>query len=249
MVAETIRRVTTPCYSKTGACHRRYSWAMRWYRAAVLILVPYGCSVVSGLEDYEANGLVGGGDGDGGSLVGGGGDTAVGGQGGTGGAPPPCGNSVLDGDEQCDDGNVVSGDSCDEGCQVECQSGFEDPQTHHCYLHVADDQDWFEAYDHCLALGPGWDLVAVSSQPENIFLDDVVDPSTFYWTGGNDQTQEGEYEWTNGEPWDYVPWGTGDPDGTDCVYIDPETGEDVFRDANCTSNALDSVCELTPAGS
>ncbi len=31
----------------------------------------------------------------------------------------PCGNSVLDLDEQCDDGNMVAGDGCSSSCQIE----------------------------------------------------------------------------------------------------------------------------------
>ncbi|MDP3734415.1 MAG: DUF4215 domain-containing protein, partial [Nanoarchaeota archaeon] len=39
-----------------------------------------------------------------------------------GGAPPPtavCGNSIIEGSEQCDDGNTVSGDGCSSTCQSE----------------------------------------------------------------------------------------------------------------------------------
>lgn len=36
---------------------------------------------------------------------------------------PVCGNSVLDGGEQCDDGNAVSGDGCSDSCQIE--NGYE----------------------------------------------------------------------------------------------------------------------------
>jgi len=31
-----------------------------------------------------------------------------------------CGNGVIDGDEQCDDGNTTSGDGCSSSCQNEC---------------------------------------------------------------------------------------------------------------------------------
>lgn len=34
--------------------------------------------------------------------------------------PSKCGNGVLDGDEQCDDGNAASGDGCSDSCQLEC---------------------------------------------------------------------------------------------------------------------------------
>lgn len=33
--------------------------------------------------------------------------------------PLYCGNGVIDGNEQCDDGNTVSGDGCSRSCQVE----------------------------------------------------------------------------------------------------------------------------------
>lgn len=35
--------------------------------------------------------------------------------------PPPeeCGNGIIEGDEQCDDGNLVNGDGCDSQCQIE----------------------------------------------------------------------------------------------------------------------------------
>ncbi|MEM9862678.1 MAG: DUF4215 domain-containing protein [Myxococcota bacterium] len=34
-----------------------------------------------------------------------------------------CGNGVLEGGEQCDDGNAESGDGCDGSCQLECGNG------------------------------------------------------------------------------------------------------------------------------
>lgn len=35
------------------------------------------------------------------------------------GAPPGCGNGVLEQDEQCDDGNLVPGDGCNDRCEGE----------------------------------------------------------------------------------------------------------------------------------
>ncbi len=37
-------------------------------------------------------------------------------------AEPVCGNGLIEGTEQCDDGNVDSGDGCDLSCRVECSS-------------------------------------------------------------------------------------------------------------------------------
>ena len=33
--------------------------------------------------------------------------------------PPNCGDGVVDSDEECDDGNLSSGDGCSDICQVE----------------------------------------------------------------------------------------------------------------------------------
>lgn len=63
-----------------------------------------------------------------------------GGQGGQGGASssssssgntgPACGNGVLEGKEECDDGNLTSGDGCDNDCSFTCVAG--DPTRDHC---------------------------------------------------------------------------------------------------------------------
>lgn len=37
--------------------------------------------------------------------------------------PPLCGNSALDGSEQCDDGNNISGDGCSASCKIEGNNG------------------------------------------------------------------------------------------------------------------------------
>jgi cysteine-rich repeat protein len=47
---------------------------------------------------------------------------------GTPGGTPVCGNCILDPGEQCDDGNVVSGDGCSANCTTEvCGNGILDP--------------------------------------------------------------------------------------------------------------------------
>lgn len=40
----------------------------------------------------------------------------------TGPISPTCGNAIVEPDkgEQCDDGNTVDGDGCDDACQIEC---------------------------------------------------------------------------------------------------------------------------------
>jgi cysteine-rich repeat protein len=46
---------------------------------------------------------------------------------GSGVTPSICGNNILDSCEQCDDGNVINGDGCDDSCQIEidiCGNGI-----------------------------------------------------------------------------------------------------------------------------
>jgi len=46
-----------------------------------------------------------------------------------GGYTPSCGNSILDGGEQCDDGNLSGGDGCSAGCRIEypdCGNGIKE---------------------------------------------------------------------------------------------------------------------------
>ncbi|MCF7812026.1 DUF4215 domain-containing protein [Candidatus Gracilibacteria bacterium] len=48
-----------------------------------------------------------------------------------------CGNGTVDSGEECDDGNVVSGDGCSSVCQVECGSGYKKVGTS-CVWHCGD---------------------------------------------------------------------------------------------------------------
>src|SRR5690606_29193379 len=43
--------------------------------------------------------------------------------------PPNCGDGTRDSDEECDDGNALSGDGCDARCKMEpyCGDGILDP--------------------------------------------------------------------------------------------------------------------------
>jgi cysteine-rich repeat protein len=38
--------------------------------------------------------------------------------------PPVCGNGVVEGDEECDDGNNYNGDGCDEDCNIEYEPSY-----------------------------------------------------------------------------------------------------------------------------
>ena len=45
--------------------------------------------------------------------------------------PPECGNSVVEGSEQCDDGNLTDGDGCSAMCEIETEVGpLVDPEQY-----------------------------------------------------------------------------------------------------------------------
>jgi cysteine-rich repeat protein len=63
------------------------------------------------------------------SSTGGGTTSSTGGSGGSGGGPA-CGNGIVEGNEECDDGNLTSGDGCDNDCLFTCIAG--NPSRDHC---------------------------------------------------------------------------------------------------------------------
>ncbi len=54
-------------------------------------------------------------------------------------APPTCGDSSIDGFEECDDGNTLNGDGCNSTCFIESGSGSET----NCSNSIDDDSDSF----------------------------------------------------------------------------------------------------------
>lgn len=88
-------------------------WTMTVVLAAGLALA--GCGGGGGGDNQGGSGGTGGTGGTGGS----------GGTGGTGGVTEGCGNSIVEGSEECDDGNTSNDDDCVEGCKVaRCGDSF-----------------------------------------------------------------------------------------------------------------------------
>jgi cysteine-rich repeat protein len=205
--------------------------------------------------------------GSGGSGVGGSGaggnatssSTTTSSTGGTGGRGPVCGDGDVGAPEQCDDGNLDPGDGCDELCLVECAGGVVHPSTFHCYVIVLQSSNWSNALDACTDMGAGFDLAAFSSQAEFdwfVALPEylAVIATKRLWTGGNDQAREDMFVYTNGEPFEPLLWGFGQPDdymgaggtpngvGEDCVEI---RSSDDLNDNACGNGAY-PLCERPP---
>jgi cysteine-rich repeat protein len=176
------------------------------------------------------------------------GEGGAGGGGGEGAGPiSPCGTGVLEGEEECDDGNDVAGDGC-TGC-LACAGpkDFWDPKGHHCYTFGIEDLAWDKARFECQKLGAAFnaDLAGISTAEERAFLAAQLKGETF--VGGTDRDLECVFTWKNGEPW-APAWASSQPDDAgndeDCVALRPEG---TLNDRSCTE-PHDYLCERVPLG-
>ena len=74
------------------------------------------------------------------------------------------------------------------------------------------------------------------------------DHHSFFWVGGTDQEQEGEWKWTDGSDWDFEKWATGptkQPNnhlGEHCLQIyEFGSAQDGWNDKNCAKQ-ISFVC-------
>ena len=187
-----------------------------------------------------------------------------------------CGDGLIAGTEGCDDGNRETGDGCSADCLLECGGGLEavsstwdeaehhflpylgvvDPASGHCLVSFNTDRGesmtWSEAETACRSVYGH--LAALSSAAEEALVKSVVPASTgrTIAIGLSDFRSEGNFEWSNREPYDsanpaiYKNWETGRPWTTpgnllDCVYIVSGT---TWQDLECLSYGNPFVCEI-----
>ncbi|MBK8254738.1 MAG: hypothetical protein IPK82_19020 [Polyangiaceae bacterium] len=168
-----------------------------------------------------------------------------------------CGNGVIEGPEECDDGGRGSG-QCTDTCTVICDVGdsassdeqfYLDPVTHHCYMQVyTPNSTWSEAQADCFSWGG--DLASLSTTAEINTLAPLIN-NTFedVWIGGHDVDQNGTFAWVSGDPWIYAnkqaPWAANEPSGgEDCVEIYKNAK---LNDQGC-GVSQNYLCERPPIG-
>jgi cysteine-rich repeat protein len=165
---------------------------------------------------------------------------------------------------ECDDGNAIDGDGCSSECRIECVASADevragqvvqlDAQSGHCYKLAREPLVWQDAESACQA----WSghLVAIGNQVEQDFVATLVDQPaqerglTELWIGANDFDADGNWAWTNGEPFVFSAWADGRPNGRAtehcgelCVPCDATPWR--WNDSLCTY-AVGYVCERAP---
>ncbi|XP_045182689.2 perlucin-like protein [Mercenaria mercenaria] len=105
---------------------------------------------------------------------------------------------------------------------VNCPSGWMSHDSS-CYHFSHDLEPWINAQMICQ--GFGGNLAEVETEKENTFLtNEVKRLKGNYWLGGNDLSNEGEWQWWNSkEDFMYTNWLPGEPNnyrnGENCVDI------------------------------
>lgn len=158
---------------------------------------------------------------------------------------PLCGDGLIEGDEQCDDGNETAGDGC-EACEVRCGPAPEvlEVDTGHCYRFgsAAEAKTWDTARTACEAWGG--ELVAVTNINELSALQNRLQMDA--WVGARIDPATGTFKWTNGERFEANPWTEPLAEGEgDCAAFASDTL--VLARFPCDA-ALGYVCERAPAG-
>ncbi len=74
---------------------------------------------------------------------------------------------------------------------------------------------FWESEQHLQNIDTSLHLLSIHSDTENMFVFDEVTNKLktypephYYWLGGHDETQEGQWEWIDGTTWDYDYWVT-----------------------------------------
>jgi hypothetical protein len=110
--------------------------------------------------------------------------------------------------------------------------------SNRCYFFVEVELDWNGAQAACEALGAS--LASIGGEGEDNFVRSLVKEGSF-WLGGSDGMTEGQWLWSDGTPWSYDHWGSGQPDNwfnEDCL----ERKDGRWNDTGC-EDKLSSVCE------
>jgi hypothetical protein len=118
-----------------------------------------------------------------------------------------------------------------------------------CYFFSTNSETWDAARDRCTGRGGGWDLVALNSPAENVWLRSQTDPLQDIQIGLTDRDVEGDHVWSNGSCRSYTNWdatsvspNNAPPGSEQCVRMTAAavTG---WEDEPCNDGLHPYVCE------
>ena len=116
-----------------------------------------------------------------------------------------------------------------------------------CYRLFNVELTWAEANIRCQ-----WQngyLASILSEEENQFIVDHFVGDYYFWIGGSDLKVENSWTWTDGSPWNYTDWSTGQPeeangDTEHCLNMFSYRRKGKWNDLICTYKKM-FLCKIT----
>ncbi len=148
----------------------------------------------------------------------------------------PSDAETCDGVDQDCDGYVDDGDVCD--CSIEYYG-------EHAYQLCKTEKKWTSARSSCNS--DGYELLTIDDSSESAWVYTTTltySTSKYWWTGYNDRSREGTWEWDDGSASTYTNWYPGEPNdsgGEDCAELN-RFGDARWNDADCDDKKY-YICE------
>uniref|UniRef100_A0A672LRC3 C-type lectin domain-containing protein n=1 Tax=Sinocyclocheilus grahami TaxID=75366 RepID=A0A672LRC3_SINGR len=119
----------------------------------------------------------------------------------------------------------------------------------HCYHFETETvKNWQDAENYCVA--QNGHLVSIHNQEAVSFIQaqiQSVPTGVSLWMGAHDSITEGGWMWTDGSPFRYINWASGNPDdyyNEDCLSILINSGTKCYR-IQYVTHSLMSVCVVS----
>ncbi|XP_073720228.1 galactose-specific lectin nattectin-like [Misgurnus anguillicaudatus] len=125
--------------------------------------------------------------------------------------------------------------------QGKCQNEWT-PFGVQCYKFFPQSVDWVTAEKNCQSCGAN--LASVHDIMENSFLASLVHAYTHVWIGGHDAEVEGQWLWSDGSPFDFSNWCSGQPDNQGAIEhcVDLNYRNDLCWNDQPCSITLSYIC-------
>lgn len=163
-----------------------------------------------------------------------------------------CGDAMVTGAEECDDGNDMPGDGCEpETCLFSCGSGLAsdlrayDPETGHCFLGFLPPLDAQSASTACLALG-GYLAVPDAGTEDALIRSAAPNDATLGLADNLPSSAYEFYQVTGDLRAEYLNFSAGQPDeplDQTMICVSYDGGASTWQDHNCAT-ARPYVCEV-----